>query len=203
MKKGMRRIGICLLVAAFVWVGGLMRDKQTLRDELIRLHVVGASDSADDQTLKLQLKDAAVEWLREDMAKLADVEEAKTYLQENLSKIESMANDFLRDMGCSDQVQVSLGTEAFSTRVYDTFTLPAGIYDALRITIGEAEGRNWWCVVFPGLCLPATSEGFEDAAACAGFSDSLTAALKGDAGYEIRFYLLDVLGRVENFLFAE
>ena len=199
----MRRICICLLAAVLVWFGGLLRDKQTLRNELIRLHVVGASDSAEDQSTKLLLKEALVESLREDMANLSSAEEAKAYLQENLPKIESFSNDFLQGMGCSDTAGVSLALEAFQTRVYDTFTLPAGVYDALRITIGEGEGKNWWCVVFPGLCLPATTEGFEDAAACAGFSESLTSALEGEDGYELRFFLLDVLGRVENFLYRE
>ena len=203
MRKALRRIGVCLLAAALIWFGGLLRDKQTLREELIRLHVVGASDSAEDQAIKLRLKDAVVESLREDVGKLADVEEARTYLQTHLPKIESFANNFLREIGCEDTVRVSLGQEEFSARVYDTFTLPAGVYDALRITIGEGEGKNWWCVVFPGLCLPATSDGFEEAAACAGFSDTLTAALEGDEGYEVRFFLLDVLGRMENFLHKE
>jgi len=153
--------------------------------------------------MKLRLKDAVVESLREDMADLTDAQEAKAYLQENLPKIEAFANQFLERAGCADSAQVTLAVEEFTTRVYDTFTLPAGVYDALRITIGEGEGKNWWCVVFPGLCLPATAEGFEDAAACAGFSDALTAALEGEDGYELRFFLLDVLGRVENFLHLE
>ena len=89
----------------------------------------------------------------------------------------------------------TLDKEVFDTRYYDTFTLPAGVYEALRITIGEGEGKNWWCVGFPTLCLPATSEGFEDVAAGAGFPDTLTAALEGERGYRVRFILLDLLGK--------
>ena len=74
------------------------------------------------------------------------------------------------------------------------------MYDALRITIGEGKGQNWWCVTFPSLCLPATSEGFEAVASCAGFSDELIDTLEGKNGYEIRFYFLDLLGRIENLL---
>ena len=84
----------------------------------------------------------------------------------------------------------------------DTFTLPAGIYEALRITIGEGEGHNWWCVAFPSLCLSATSEEFADKAAGAGFPDSLTGALDGEEKYEVRFFLLDALGELEKFLYA-
>ena len=200
MRRMVGRVLFCLVLAAAFWTGPLIADKQTLRRELVRLHVVGASDSQEDQAIKLWLKDAVVESLRSDMAKLSDAQEAKAYLLENLPKIEALANAFLQEAGCEDTAKVSLAVEEFSTRVYDTFTLPAGVYDALRITIGEGEGKNWWCVVFPGLCIPATSEGFEDAASCAGFSDSLTAALEGESGYEIRFWVLDALGRLENFL---
>lgn len=200
MRKALKQVTFCFVVAAVFWLCMLIADKQTLRQELVRLHVVAASDSAEDQAIKLRLKDVVVESLREEMANLSDAEEAKAYLQENLPKIEALANRVLREAGCTDTASVTLAVEEFSTRVYDTFTLPAGVYDALRITIGEGEGKNWWCVVFPGLCLPATAEGFEEAASCAGFSDSLTAALEGEEGYEIRFWVLDAMGRLENFL---
>ena len=199
----MGRLLFCVSLAAAVWLCALVMDKQTLRQELIRLHVVAASDSAEDQTMKLQVKDAIVESLKADMANLRDVDAAKAYLEENLPKIEALANRVLQEYGCQDVATVQLAVEEFSTRVYDTFTLPAGVYDALRITIGEGQGKNWWCVVFPGLCLPATTEGFEEAASCAGFSDALTATLEGQSGYEIRFWLLDALGRIENFLRRE
>lgn len=200
MKKGLKRIGICFLLAAFVWAGTLIADRQKLREELVRLHVVAASDSEEDQSIKLQVRDAVVESLREEMQNLKDAEQAKAYLQENLPKIEALTNRVLREAGCGDVATVSLAVEEFAARVYDTFTLPAGLYDALRITIGEGEGKNWWCVVFPSLCVPATSEGFEETASCAGFPDSLTAALEGKDGYEIRFFLLDALGKIENLL---
>jgi stage II sporulation protein R len=203
MRKMLGRMLFCVSLAAVVWLCALITDKQTLRQELVRLHVVAASDSAEDQAMKLHLKDAIVESLIADMASLSDAAAAKAYLQENLPKIEELANQVLQEVGCQDVATVRLAVEEFSTRVYDTFTLPAGVYDALRITIGDGEGKNWWCVVFPGLCLPATSEGFEEAAGCAGFSDTLTAALEGTEGYEIRFWLLDALGRIENLLHQE
>ena len=203
MKKAWKRLGICFLAAVMVWAGMLICDRQTLRRELVRLHVVAASDSAIDQAVKLQVKDAVVNSLKHDLEKLRDTGEAMAYLQENLPKIEALSNRILREAGCIDMAKVSLKLEEFPTRDYDTFSLPAGIYQALRITIGEGEGHNWWCVAFPGLCLPATTSGFEDAASCAGLSDGLTATLEEKPGYEIRFWLLDALGRVENFLHQE
>ena len=200
MRKALKCMGICFLLAAFVWCGALVADRQNLRKELIRLHVVAASDSAEDQAIKLRVRDAVTESLTDEMANLTDVNQAKAYLQENLPKIEAIANRVLEEAGCSDVATVSLDVEEFSTRVYDTFTLPAGVYDALRIVIGEGEGQNWWCVVFPALCLPATADGFEETASCAGFSDALTETLTAEDGYEVRFFLLDALGELENLL---
>lgn len=200
MRKYLKRIGICLLIVCLVFVGTLLADRQRLRKELIRLHVVANSDSAADQTLKLQVRDAVVERLQQGLADVTDMEEAKAYLQENLPKIESIANQVLREAGSTDTAQVRLMLEEFATRVYDTFTLPAGVYESLRIIIGEGKGQNWWCVVFPSLCVPATSEDFRQTATTAGFPDSLTGALEGEDGYEIRFFLLDVLGSLENLL---
>ena len=203
MRKVVKRIEICLLVAVLFWLGGLLADRQTLRRELVRLHVVAASDSAEDQAMKLHLKDAVVSSLKADLEKLRSAEQAMAYLQENLPKIETLANRILQEAGCEDTARVTLGTEEFPTRNYDTFSLPAGVYQTLRITVGPGAGKNWWCVAFPGLCLPATAEGFEDAASCAGLSDGLTATLEEKQGYEIRFWLLDAIGRLENFLHQE
>lgn len=201
MKKAMKRIGICLMAALAVWGGTLLADRQRLNEELIRLHVVANSDSREDQEVKLRVRDAVIESLEADLKSLGDVEQAKAYLQENLPKIQTVANQTLKKAGYSGDAVVSLCKEAFDTRDYDTFSLPAGIYEALRIVIGEGEGHNWWCVVFPTLCVPATTEGFADTAAGAGFPDSLTGALTGEEEYQVRFYLLDALGRMENYFF--
>ncbi len=186
---------VCFFLAAFVWCGALISDRQKLNEELIRLHVVANSDSPEDQAIKLQVRDAVTASLEDSMADLQDVEAAKAYLQENLPKIQAAANDALKALGCDMEAVVTLCKEAFDTRVYDTFTLPAGVYEALRIVIGEGEGQNWWCVVFPTFCVPATAEGFEDVAAGAGFPDSLQDALTGE--YEVKFFFLDLLGELE------
>ena len=92
--------------------------------------------------------------------------------------------------------------EAFDVRHYDTFSLPAGVYDSLRIVIGDGAGHNWWCVAFPTLCLPATTEGLDAVAADAGLSESLTKTLSRDSDFEIRFLLLDKLGQLGNRSFS-
>ena len=198
MRKYLNRVGICLLVACFVWMGMLIADRQKLRQELIRFHVVAASDAPEDQMVKLQVRDAVIGAFQQELQNLTDMNQAKAYLAENLPKIEAIANQVLAQSGFTDTASVGLCVEEFTTRVYDTFTLPAGLYESLRIVIGEGEGKNWWCVVFPSFCVPATTDGFEEVACSAGFSDTLTDTLKGE--HEIRFFFLDMLGSVENFL---
>lgn len=201
MKKLLKPVFICFLLVCLVYTIALVGDRQKLRSELIRLHVVAASDSEEDQAIKLQVRDAVLESLQDGIENATDIEAAKAYIGSQLPKLESVANRVLAAAGCGDVATVSLQVEEFAARVYDTFSLPAGLYDSLRITIGEGEGRNWWCVTFPTLCLPATTEGFEAVAAGAGFSDELTGSLTGE--YEVRFYLLDLLGQLENFLHRE
>ena len=201
MKKIWKRIVLCAAVAGLFWSWGIIGDRQTLNRELIRLHVVANSDSAGDQAIKLRVRDAVVESLAADLAKVTDMDQAKAYIEKNLPKIQKTAIETLKALGCGDTAQVALQKEVFDTRYYDTFSLPAGVYEALRITIGQGQGKNWWCVVFPSLCVPATSEGFDDVAAGAGFPEELTAALLGERGYEVRFFFLDVLGRLEGYFF--
>lgn len=199
MRKIIKRIGILAALVCLVLLGTLIADRQTLHEELIRLHVVAASDSAEDQQIKLSVRDAVLQLLGQALADATDMEQAKAYIQTHLPQIEAAANDALVALGVTDQAVVSFTEEAFPTRVYDTFSLPSGVYESLRITIGQGEGHNWWCVVFPRLCMPAAAEGVEDVAAGAGFSDSLTDTLTRKQGYEVRFFFLDVLGKIENF----
>lgn len=198
MKKIVSFFLVCCLVAGAFWLGTVADDRQMLRESLIRLHVVGASNSQEDQEIKLKVRDAITEKLEAVMSELPDMETAKAYIQAHLPELESAANSALQAAGSAKEVVVSLMEEAFPAREYDTFVLPAGVYESLRVTIGEGLGKNWWCVVFPRLCVSATSEGFEDTAVGAGFSDRLTGALAGEPKYQVRFYLLDCLGWVEN-----
>lgn len=197
MRKMLRRIGILLLVVVSVWLGGVLADRQRLREDILRLHVVGASDSAEDQQVKLQVRDAILASLEEGLADLKDLDQAAAYVEEMLPRLEQTANRVLEESGFRERVTVSLGEEAFPMREYDSFSLPAGVYQALRVVIGDGAGKNWWCVVFPQLCLSATAEEFEEVSA---FSDTLNDSLTGE--YEIRFWVLDKLGELENFLWG-
>lgn len=199
MKRQIRRITLVLLVAVGVGVWGLMTDSQALYDGLLRLHVVGASDSAADQDIKLRVRDAVLSSLETGLQDLTDPQEAMAYVKEMLPELEAAANRVLAAAGTDVTATASLTEEAFPTREYDTFSLPAGIYKALRVVIGEGEGKNWWCVVFPSLCV-GTREEFVETASVAGMEDRLTGTLEGK--YEIRFWLLEKIGEIKNSFFA-
>ena len=200
MKKMIKCVFVCALLTGLVWCGTVIADRERLNEELIRLHVVANSDTSEDQELKLLVRDAVITSLRQALADVQETQQAKEYLKENLPKLQELANKTLDAAGSTQRAVVTLCREGFPTRQYDTFSLPAGVYKALRITIGEGEGKNWWCVVFPSLCLPQTSQGFTDTAAGAGFPEALSGALSGEEPYQIRFYLLDKLGELEKIL---
>lgn len=193
MKKIVKRIAVCFLAAVCFWCGGLLADRQRLDEELIRFHVVAASDSAQDQKIKLQVRDALTASLKDAMHGAADTAAAEAYIHENLDKLQQAANETLEMLGCEDSAVVTYCREKFDARKGELVSLPAGIYNALRVTIGRGEGKNWWGVIFPEICGEAVSIG-EDLPA------SVTDTHSGKEGTQIRFYLLDKLGQLEKYL---
>ena len=201
MYKYFKNLIICGIIASVLWCISLLSDKQELRQGLIRFHVVANSNNADDQAIKIKVRDAVFQSIQKDLTTISDISAAKDYLLENIPKIQKVVNNTLSKSGYPEWSSVSLCKEYFDVRHYDTFSLPAGIYDSLRIIIGEGNGNNWWCVAFPSLCIPATAAEFENAAVGAGFSKAMSKTLSGQ--YTIRFYLLDRLGQLENIFYIE
>jgi stage II sporulation protein R len=198
MKKFLKLLGLALFIGAMFLGVELLRDKHQLREQIVRLHVVAESDSAEDQAVKLKVKDAIVAYLDDKLEGLTDIDQVKAYLSSHLEDLQEVAEETLERLGVKEKVSVSFEEEAFPVRHYDTFKLPSGIYQSLRIRIGQAQGKNWWCVVFPTLCVPQSGEEFRDVAAGSGFSDTLSQTLSNDEGYEVRFFLLDLIGWLEN-----
>ncbi|WP_051411593.1 stage II sporulation protein R [Ruminococcus flavefaciens] len=129
---------------------------EELRGSVLRLHILANSDSAEDQRLKLMVRD---ELLGSGMfSSAADLSEAERIAEEKLPEIVQTAEKVLRRNGCCDNVTAELADVDFDERVYGDITMPAGRYRALRIKIGTANGHNWWCVMYPPLCLPAACE---------------------------------------------
>lgn len=201
MKKTRTFIFFAVLICFTVFICSLVKDKEMLRNNIIRLHVVANSNSVEDQTVKLMVKDGIVSYLQSQIGDISSIEEAKNYVQSSLPNLTEIANKILKEENSEHEANVSFCQESFGKREYETFSLPSGVYESLRIEIGNAEGKNWWCVVFPSLCIPASTEDFRSTAVSAGFGRDLTETLSENGGYEIRFLLLDWIGRIENSLF--
>lgn len=200
MWKLLKTVVIILLVVGAVYTYSVYKDRETLNEQIIRLHVVADTDDPVDQELKLKVRDEILLLVDQIKDGAASKEEALVRLQEQLPALQEAANRVLSKEGKLYKAVVTLQEETFPTRIYDTFSLPAGVYDSLRVTIGSGEGKNWWCVVFPDLCVPAASAEVEDMAVDAGFSDTLSKTLTREDGYEIHFWLLDCFGKIQNFL---
>jgi stage II sporulation protein R len=199
VKTCVIEMGLLLLIAALLaWGTALERQQQRISDSLIRLHVVAASDSQEDQEIKLQVRDAVLSALEPILAGASDRSEAAALLEEHLSLLAQTANDTLLTLGSPDTASVRFARELFGTRVYDGFSLPGGYYDALRVEIGSAEGKNWWCVVYPQICTAATTEDQQTVAVMGGMESSDFAVLQQNSTeYQFRFKSLELL---ENFL---
>lgn len=161
MKKRYITAVCCLLAAVLTSLcASLQAQQQRLAEKLIRLHVVANSDTREDQRVKLLVRDAVLETAD---GLLRDAQNPEAALQTGLPELERAANEKLASLGCEETASVSLRRELFPTREYETFRLPAGVYRTLRVSIGQAGGHNWWCVVFPALCLPAAEKDFTEA----------------------------------------
>ena len=196
MKK--RIISLVLLGISVLTVtacAALQAQSQRMAEKIIRLHVVANSDSDVDQAVKLRVRDAV---LREAQNVLSDASDAKQAITAQLPALEAAANAELRRQGSGDTACVSFRRELFPTRDYDTFSLPSGVYQSLRVTIGKGEGHNWWCVVFPTLCTAASFDEFESAAASGGFTDGELRLITGaDEGYVLKFKTLEWLEKLK------
>jgi stage II sporulation protein R len=155
-------------------------------EDTVRLHILAPSDKKEDQELKFALRDAILENFSDELSGFENSSIAKEELSKKLSKIDSFSNEFVKNQGYDYAVSVSLTNEWYDTRVYEEFTLPCGYYSSLRVIIGEGEGQNWWCVLYPPICL--------DFATGVGYNPSEEALIMGK--YDVKFKILELLSEL-------
>lgn len=178
-----------LTLTAGVWASA---SEGALAGQVLRLHVVANSDSEEDQTLKLLARDAVLELASQLLDGVSDRARAEEILSAHLDELTQAGAEALSAQGCADPVTAEIADQWFPTREYATFSLPAGQYRALRITIGAGAGRNWWCVVFPPLCLGSVTEESVETAAEGVLSEDQVALITGqDGGYVLKFRLIE------------
>lgn len=157
-----RKIGILLLLAAvlmFIYSSWKFNSQNTLNsDDFIRFHVIANSDSKEDQALKLKVRDGVITNLNKTLLKAKSIEESRTFIKSDLKEIENIAKGVVKANGYDYPVKANLGVRWIPEKTYGNLTFPAGEYEALNIVIGSGKGHNWWCVLFPPLCLIDSSQ---------------------------------------------
>ena len=180
---------------AFAMLFGFYLDGQqaALREKTLRLHVLANSDSEEDQALKLKVRDRVLQLAESYYEPGDDRASAEEKLRTHLADLSEAGEAVVRENGYSYLVSAKIEDVWFPTKTYTDFALPAGKYRALRVVIGEGEGQNWWCVLFPPLCLSSVTEETAETAMAAGFSEEETALITGESGeYVIRFKCVEL-----------
>ena len=144
------------IVAIFCAVFFCTKKGNEVNDDYLRIHITANSNSDFDKNIKYKVKDAVVDFLIPMLGDVKDKESAEILLKDNLQKIEAVANDALCRFGVKYNAQVTLVEEKIPTRVYDDFSLQSGVYQSLKIDLGQEKGDNWWCVVFPAVCFTSS-----------------------------------------------
>lgn len=198
MKKS-----VLILLSALLLLIALLsilpiHSESLIYDEVLRLHVIANSDSDADQELKLLVRDAILEETQKILKNAKSREEAEKIISENSALLENIALETVRKNQFDYPVTLELGREKYPTKNYESCAFPSGEYLSLRIKIGEASGENWWCVLFPPLCLSAATD--KDAFTSVGITDSQYQIITetDNPKYKIRFKLLESFEQLIN-----
>ena len=175
-------------------------DCKGIREEVLRLHVIANSDEEYDQELKLKVRDALLQSGESIFSGSEDIISAESKIADKSYILRYTAEETVRNLGFDYDVKIELARSYFPTRTYGELTLPAGYYKAVRVIIGEGKGKNWWCIMFPPLCLPAVTNKEEIISDF--LSDEEMKIVTAEPGYEIRFWLVEKYYQVKNKYFA-
>lgn len=190
---------ILIAVSALLLLGlWLEQEQKEVSDGVLRLHVLANSDRAEDQALKLKVRDAVLQEANALLPESNSVAKAEEILGKNLERLAAAGAAVVAREGYDYPVSAELKDTWFPTKEYEDFSLPAGEYRALRIVIGEGNGKNWWCVVFPPLCLASVAETAAQTAMEAGMTEQQVALLTGESeGYVVKFKALELWEQVK------
>ncbi len=188
------------MAAALIWGVWALQEQDALEQKMIRLHVIANSDSAQDQQLKLQVRDKVLTEATAILERSADIADARTLLENSLPALEETARQEVTAQGYDYAVSARLEETEFPTKEYDGFSLPSGQYLALRVLIGDAAGKNWWCVVYPPLCTTAVTQ-LEEAAVATGLGEEdVSLITEENSGYVLKFRSLEIWESLRQWL---
>jgi len=193
-------IAIFLGVITFLVLNSIIPTKEEaeIYNSTVRLHVIANSDSEDDQAVKLKVRDAVLERMSEYSA--STKEQALECIEGDKENLEKIAVECLKNEGFDHEVEIKIVEESYPTRDYEDFTLPAGVYTSLKIIIGEGQGQNWWCVLYPPLCTSVALEYDKDASVEVGLSRDQYDLITGSNGkYKVKLKLFELAAQAFGF----
>ena len=196
MKLFEKSLCLALILTVLFSFTGFAAGCEDIPNHVLRLHILANSDSAEDQALKLKVRDRILAESAGLLDNIKNKTDAQNAIKAAIPRLKTAAEDEIKKQGYHYPVNVEMTHMYFTTREYTTVTLPAGDYDSLRVTIGSAAGHNWWCVIFPPMCLPAAEEPKE-------LSDVLNAKqlqiVEGTGGFEYKFKTLEWYEQIKNY----
>jgi len=198
-RMAVRAVACGLVFAAACSFAGFSAKCDGIRSSVLRMHIIANSDEAKDQELKLFVRDRLLAVSSRVFDGCISEADAEAAAEENINLLQRTAEDAIRDFGSKSQVTVSVGDAWFSNREYDDFTLPAGTYKAVRVVIGNGSGHNWWCVMFPAVCLPAASDGGNDISSV--LTEDETDVVKNSDKYVAKFKVVELYEDIKNRLY--
>lgn len=196
MKLFLKSTCVAFILTVIYSVIPFQANCTDISNDTFRLHILANSDSESDQSLKLKVRDKVLEYTQELFNTSDSKEIAEKAVKDNLQSIADVAYKEILDNGYEYKVRAELKNMYFTTRYYDDYTLPSGMYDALRITIGNGEGHNWWCVMYPSICVSSSQE--QDIRAKKVFNDEEYAVVKNEQ-YQYKFKIVEIFEKLRSF----
>lgn len=180
-------------IAAVFSITGFASTCEEIRGDVLRLHVLANSDSGEDQQLKLLVRDALLEKGKNIFDGSVTKENAEEKIEKEKEALIKTAKKVIKENGFNYDVEITVTDEFFTTRTYENVTLPAGKYKAVRVLIGESAGQNWWCVMFPPLCIPTAQPDMN-----LFFTEDEIKLVESDPRYEPRFKIIEIYENIKN-----
>ncbi len=183
-----------LLLIISAYITPFIETSERISDDVFRLHILANSDNENDQALKLKVRDAVLEQGQNVFTQCSSLDEIIYSCENNIDLFKNTAEACIRQNGYDYSVNAYVDKEYFNTREYEEITLPSGIYNALKIEIGEAKGRNWWCVMFPAICLPAVSESEMTEV----LDEEEMELIHSGSKFEVRFKIVEIYEKIKS-----
>ena len=195
MKLFLKSFICSFIISCLISFTGFCGVCENLQKDVFRLHILANSDTETDQQLKLKVRDGILEYTKEIFGNCENREQAIRTAEKNLDKIKEKCQTVINENGFDYKIDAYITNMDFNTRVYENFTLPAGKYDALRIVIGNGQGHNWWCMIYPSLCIPSAQKNKPELS----LDSSEIDVISHSEQYEIKFRLVEIFENICSF----